>query len=98
LLSNYPHVIASVKWIFSIVFDLFSMEYSLYPLQSIRIAGSNQKNCSSQAWLLGRRFPEKYGKRDTTTKLKAEKSCDGRECRHLVVVSYLIFVGARSIQ
>ena len=36
-------------------------------LQSLRIAGQDSKNWRSNAWMLERRFPEKYGKQPQPT-------------------------------
>lgn len=60
-------------------------EFSL--LQSMRKAGSDPKNWRANAWLLERRFPEKYGKRDKNQAMEAETVPGNGDTNHLAIVS-----------
>lgn len=56
-------------------------------LQSMRISGSNPKNWRANAWLLERRFPEKYGN-SNKNKLVSQEIGKGTGIEnHLVVAS-----------
>lgn len=56
-------------------------------LQAMRIAGSDTRNWRAQAWLLERRFPEKYGKREIRNDIKNVGVVTGEEQSRLTVVS-----------
>lgn len=56
-------------------------------LQALRIAGSDSKNWRAQAWLLERRFPEKYGKRNPEKAASVKIPENTEESSHLTVAS-----------
>ena len=56
-------------------------------LQAMRIAGAHPKNWRANAWMLERRFPDKYGKREKEKEPKNESFTRDQDANALTVAS-----------